>query len=72
MIDKVAEIIVYGFAAIGFAIVFFLALGATLVATDGELRDRREQAQVATRKLEMALHRTRQPEHILLPAMVEE
>jgi len=70
-----AEVIVYGFAAVGFIIVLCVALGATEVVAEGMVEDRREQAEIDTRKviqeLEIALRHARQPEHILLPAMME-
>jgi hypothetical protein len=75
MIDSIIEIIVCGFAIVGFLVVLCLALGATLVATDGEIGDRRKEAQIATQELKAALRHARQPqqlEHILLPAMTEE
>ena len=75
MISEIAEMIVYGFAVVGFLIVLCLALGATLVATDSEIKDRRRQAKMDAMKaafeLEAALHHARQPEHILVPAMTE-
>ena len=78
MISDVVEVVVYGFAIVGFGIVACLALGATMVAADSELRERREEAKWDAVKsarrleeLEVAL-RQAQPKRIVLPAMMEE
>jgi hypothetical protein len=73
MIGQIAEVIVYGFATIGFIIVACLALGATEVVAEGIIKDRQtdreKEAQSEIWALRVALRQARQPEHILLPAM---
>jgi len=70
------EIIVHGFAWVGFLIVLCVTVGGTVIAIVCENAARKDQARKdarkAIRELEMALRHARQPECILLPAMMED